>query len=168
MGQPALTLDFDSEAELTAAAAKVAAAWRRRGLAPLRIALRGDLGTGKTTWVRAMLRGLGYAGRVPSPTYTLLEHYTLPGLTVAHFDLYRLAAAEELENLGFRDWLAEPAAWLLVEWPERGGDLADRCDVELEFRILGPRARRVTVTAHSETGMGVLEAIPEQNFNNAL
>jgi tRNA threonylcarbamoyladenosine biosynthesis protein TsaE len=115
-----------------------------------------------------MLRGLRYAGRVPSPTYTLVEHYPLDGLVVAHFDLYRLAGGAELENLGFRDWLAEPRAWLLIEWPERGGDLASRCDLELEFRIVSTDSRRVTAAANSSTGEAALRAFSELEFNNPL
>jgi tRNA threonylcarbamoyladenosine biosynthesis protein TsaE len=167
MGESALIREFSSEADLASAAGALAAAWRRRRLLPLRVALRGDLGSGKTTWTRAMLRGLGYSGRVPSPTYTLLEHYVLGDLTVGHFDLYRLHGPEELENLGFRDWLAEESVWLLIEWPERGGDLASRCDLELEFRIAGPEARVVAATANSAAGRAALEAFPERNSNNA-
>src|SRR5690606_14279734 len=78
----------DSEEALASAAGETARRWAEAGLMPLVVALRGDLGTGKTTWVRAMLRGLGYRARVPSPTYTLVEHYVLPdaGLTVVHLD----------------------------------------------------------------------------------
>ncbi|HEX5419997.1 MAG TPA: tRNA (adenosine(37)-N6)-threonylcarbamoyltransferase complex ATPase subunit type 1 TsaE [Gammaproteobacteria bacterium] len=163
-----LSRRFESEAELVRAAGEIAARWRGLGLKPLRAALRGDLGSGKTTWVRAMLRGLGYGGRVPSPTYTLVEHYPLEELVVAHFDLYRLAGSVELENLGFRDWLAEPAAWLLIEWPERGGDLAARCDLELEFQIVGTDSRRVAAAAHSSGGETALRAFSELAFNNTL
>jgi tRNA threonylcarbamoyladenosine biosynthesis protein TsaE len=163
-----LSAEFSSEPELASAASAMAAAWRQRGLAPLRVALRGELGTGKTTWARAMLRGLGHAGRVPSPTYTLVEHYALGDLTVAHFDLYRLRGAEELENLGFRDWLAEEKVWLLIEWPERGGDLPSRCDLELEFVVAGPEARVVRAKANSAAGGAALEAFPERNSNNGL
>jgi tRNA threonylcarbamoyladenosine biosynthesis protein TsaE len=163
---PALTFECSSEAELVSVAGRVAAAWRQQRLAPLRVALRGELGSGKTTWARAMLRGLEFAGRVPSPTYTLVEHYTLGDLTVAHFDLYRLGGAADLENLGFRDWLATPASWLLIEWPERGGDLSSRCDVELEFFVTGPEARIVRAKANSEAGRAALRTFPERNSNN--
>lgn len=161
-----MTFECSSEAELVSVAGRVAAAWRRQGLAPLRIALRGELGSGKTTWARAMLRGLEFAGRVPSPTYTLVEHYRLGDLTVAHFDLYRLRGAGDLENLGFRDWLATPASWLLIEWPERGGDLPSRCDVELEFLVTGPEARIVRAKANSEAGRAALRTFPERDSNN--
>jgi tRNA threonylcarbamoyladenosine biosynthesis protein TsaE len=157
---------YSSEAELVAAASDLAAAWRRSGITRLRIALRGELGSGKTTWARAMLRGLGHAGRVPSPTYTLVEHYILGDLTVAHFDLYRLRAGAELENLGFRDWLAEENVWLLIEWPERGGDLPSRCDLELEFSVAGAEARVVRAKAISAAGRAALMAFPERDSNN--
>lgn len=167
MDERAVSAEFSSEAELVSAARDVAAAWRRRGLAPLRVALRGELGSGKTTWARAMLRGLGHAGRVPSPTYTLVEHYALGDLTVAHFDLYRLRGREEVENLGFRDWLAEENVWLLIEWPERAGDLPSRCDLELEFVVAGSEARVLHAKANSGVGEAALRAFPERNSNNA-
>ena len=159
MGESDLTAELDSEpklAELAGAFARSLAAARAW---PLVIGLRGDLGSGKTTWVRAMLRGLGYAGRVPSPTYTLLEQYTCGSLSVVHLDLYRLRGGEELENLGLRDWLAEPQRWIAVEWPERAPELADRCDLTLELAIPASGGRRVTATANSRLGIEALRAL---------
>jgi tRNA threonylcarbamoyladenosine biosynthesis protein TsaE len=124
---------------------------------PLVVGLRGDLGSGKTTWARAMLRGLGYGGRVPSPTYTLLEHYSLDGLDIVHLDLYRLTGDAELENLGLRDWLAEPATWLLVEWPERAPQLAAQCDLTLTFVEPGEGGRAVTFAAGTAAGIEALQ-----------
>ncbi len=83
------------------------------------VTLSGDLGVGKTTLARGILRGLGFEGRVKSPSYGLIESYELPGLAVHHLDLYRLADAGELLLLGVEDLLDGPSV-LLIEWPERG------------------------------------------------
>src|SRR5262245_17071248 len=115
MGESELIAELRSEELFAALAGRCAGALHAGQAWPLVVGLRGDLGSGKTTWARAMLRGLGYQGRVPSPTYTLLEQYACDGLTVVHLDLYRLRGDDELENLGLRDWLAEPRRWLLVE-----------------------------------------------------
>jgi len=81
--------------------------------------LRGDLGAGKTTLARGLLRALGVLGPVRSPTYTLLEPYVLDDLEVLHMDLYRLASADELDQLGLDGYPPDRTVWL-VEWPERG------------------------------------------------
>jgi tRNA threonylcarbamoyladenosine biosynthesis protein TsaE len=159
MGESDLTAELDSEPEFVELAAGCARALGAARAWPLVIGLRGDLGSGKTTWVRAMLRGLGYSGRVPSPTYTLLEQYTCGALSVVHLDLYRLRSGEELENLGLRDWLAEPQRWIAVEWPERAPELAARCDLTLEFTIPAAGGRRVTATARSGLGIEALRAV---------
>lgn len=83
------------------------------------VALEGDLGAGKTTLVRGILRGLGFTGAVKSPTYTLLEPYCVDGLDLFHFDLYRLESAQELEFVGFEEILDAPGI-KLFEWPQRG------------------------------------------------
>ncbi|MFU8878085.1 MAG: tRNA (adenosine(37)-N6)-threonylcarbamoyltransferase complex ATPase subunit type 1 TsaE, partial [Wenzhouxiangellaceae bacterium] len=82
-------------------------------------ALSGELGAGKTTLVRGMLRGLGFGGRVKSPSYGLVESYELDALAVHHLDLYRLGEPEELDFIGIEE-LAGPESILLIEWPERG------------------------------------------------
>ena len=81
--------------------------------------LEGELGAGKTTVARGILRGLGYKGIVTSPTYTLLEVYEIGACSVVHFDLYRLESAQELEGIGIRDYL-DSRSILLFEWPEKG------------------------------------------------
>src|SRR5690606_30484193 len=153
-GTPARAELLEPEAALVSAAGETARRGAASRLAPLVVTFSGDLGSGKTTWVRAMLRGLGYRGRVPSPTYTLVEHYPLPdaGVTVVHLDLYRLADDDELDNLGLRDWLAEPATWLLVEWPERSAGLRALADVEIVLEIAGPASRRVRAAAKTARG----------------
>ncbi|HEX6998533.1 MAG TPA: tRNA (adenosine(37)-N6)-threonylcarbamoyltransferase complex ATPase subunit type 1 TsaE [Gammaproteobacteria bacterium] len=161
MGESDLTWHASSEQELADLAGRTARRWRDAGCLPLVVGLEGELGTGKTAWVRAMLRGLGHAGRVPSPTYTLLEQYPLDGLTVVHLDLYRLSAPEELENLGLRDWLADPAVWLLVEWPERAPGLLARCDLVLELRFAGPEGRMLRLTAETKRGERAVEHFRE-------
>ena len=97
--------------------------------------LRGDLGAGKSTLARAWLRVLGVQGAIRSPTYTLVEHYPLPGGGKAlHLDLYRIGAAGELEFLALDD--AEASLWL-VEWPERGADALPRPDLEIALALDG-------------------------------
>jgi tRNA threonylcarbamoyladenosine biosynthesis protein TsaE len=101
------------------------------------IFLVGELGAGKTTLVRGILRGFGWTGTVKSPTYTLLEPYELQRRKLYHFDLYRLADAEELEYLGMRELVG--AGVLLFEWPERGAGLLPPADitVNIEHRQAG-------------------------------
>jgi tRNA threonylcarbamoyladenosine biosynthesis protein TsaE len=155
---------YATEVELADAAAESARRWRDAGITSLIVGLSGDLGTGKTTWVRAMLAGLGYEGRVPSPTFTLLEEYEIGPLTVVHLDLYRLADAGELEFLGLRDRLALPAVWLLIEWPEQGG-LAGSLDLSLRLQIGADEARNIELVAATEAGRQAIEAWLGEDFN---
>ncbi len=121
------------------------------------IHLAGPLGAGKTTFARALLRALGAGERIKSPTYTLIETYALPGLTVQHLDLYRIAAAEELEWLGLRDLADGPMLWL-IEWPERGIGAIPAPDlvVQLSHAKAGRDAR---VMAYGDRGAGWLAGL---------
>ncbi|MFT5505993.1 MAG: tRNA threonylcarbamoyladenosine biosynthesis protein TsaE [Gammaproteobacteria bacterium] len=96
------------------------------------IALQGDLGTGKTTLVRGALQSLQVVGGIRSPTYTLVEIYPLEPLSIAHFDLYRLGDGEELEYLGFRDYLNSDTV-CLIEWPEKARGYLDNIGLTIEL-----------------------------------
>lgn len=120
------------------------------------IHLRGDLGAGKTTLARGLLRGLGYEGRVKSPTFTLLEPYKFSRLNLYHFDFYRFLDPEELDDAGFREYF-NPLSACLIEWPEKAPDLppAD-LDITLEP---APEGRAVTLTAQTEIGRRCLDSL---------
>ena len=160
-----MSLKFGSEAALVRAAGQAAIAWRDAGIAPLIVGLRGELGVGKTSFVRAMLGALGHRGRVPSPTYTLLEYYAIGDLNVVHLDLYRLKAPRELEFLGLRDWLAQPKVWILVEWPERSDSLVAALDLEIRIAIAGEDSRALEPAALTERGRRALGAWLDQDIN---
>jgi len=110
--------------------------------------LSGDLGAGKTTLVRGMLRALGHRGVVTSPTFTLLETYPLAGRTVVHVDLYRVEDPAELEALAIRDYLGEAMLW--VEWPDRARGALPAPDCEVHISIQS-QARRVVRLEHFTT-----------------
>lgn len=112
--------------------------------------LQGDLGAGKTTCARGLLRALGVMGPVRSPTYTLVETYELEGLTCIHVDLYRLQSLSEVDELGLRD-LVGPTCLLLVEWPERGGAALPPADLAVVLNYAGV-GRQSRVTAQSPLG----------------
>jgi tRNA threonylcarbamoyladenosine biosynthesis protein TsaE len=110
--------------------------------------LIGDLGAGKTAFVRSALRSIGYQGTVKSPTYTLLETYSFSQYKIAHFDLYRLADPEELEYMGFRDFL-DGETICFVEWPSQGQGFLPAPDLTLELKVEGEK-RHISLQAHSE------------------
>ena len=130
------------------------------------IYLRGDLGTGKTTLARGILRGLGHHGPARSPTYTLIEPYEIGTRRVYHLDLYRLADPEELEYLGLRDLLAEEALWL-IEWPERGAGLLPPPDLTIAIDYLPPdrpQGRHMTLSAASEKARNLIVALQSEGL----
>ncbi len=116
--------------------------------------LKGDLGAGKTTIVRGFLKGLGFQGKVKSPTYTLVEPYDVKDLQIFHFDLYRLEDALELENIGFRDYF-DGAGILLVEWPEKAASLLEDPDLMISINILD-HGRSIEIQPFSSKGSEIL------------
>lgn len=125
----------------TEALASHAAGALTRLQAPLVLYLQGDLGAGKTSFARAMLRALGETGPVRSPTYGLLSEYQTPGGRVVHIDLYRLRSAAELTALGLADHLPGSLLWL-VEWPEKGqGGAMPAPDAQLQLEVEGAGRR---------------------------
>lgn len=127
----------------------------------LQVQLVGDLGAGKTTLVRATLRGLGHTGRVRSPTYTLVEPYVLARpageLALYHFDLYRFTDPAEWADAGFREYF-DSGAVCLVEWPQRAGALLGVPDLVFSLDLDSEGEGRVLVArAYSETGKACLE-----------
>lgn len=123
----------------------------------LLLTLRGELGAGKSTLARALLRALGVGGTLRSPTYTLTEPYATPAGAVLHMDLYRLAGADELESLGYRDW-REQHRLLIVEWPERAGGSLGPIDLDLELHY-SDSGRMACLEARSGAGEAWLRAL---------
>ena len=134
---------------------------RRPAIGRALIELQGDLGAGKTTLVRHLLRSLGVEGRIKSPTYAVVEPYTLassattPELNIWHFDFYRFNDPREWEEAGLRDIFASPGL-KLVEWPEKAGPHLPRPDLLLQIEVLADESRQVTLTAHTATGAELL------------
>ena len=127
-----------------------------RALEPgLTLYLEGDLGAGKTTLVRGVLRALGYAGRVKSPTYTLAESYSLLGFELYHFDLYRMHDPREWLDAGFRD-VSDGHAVSLIEWPEKAAGWLPAPDVIVRLTIADD-AREIICEAASPRGAHYLE-----------
>jgi tRNA threonylcarbamoyladenosine biosynthesis protein TsaE len=125
------------------------------------VLLEGELGAGKSSFARALITALGHEGPVPSPTYTLVEPYEVPGATVYHIDLYRVSSAEELPFLGF-DELDDGLR--LVEWPERVPGLAAAADLRLRLSYAGT-GRDAELTGLSGRGRAVVAAMQSQSVD---
>lgn len=125
--------------------------------AGLVIFLRGELGAGKTTFVRGFLRGLGYQHHVKSPTYTYVESYHLDQLNVHHFDLYRVKDPHELEQMGLREFFSD-ASLCLIEWPEYGDAFLPTADLICQIDFV-PQGRSIHLIAASTRGQHILERL---------
>ena len=146
----------DEEATLAVGAA-TAYALMQSGSGAL-IYLSGDLGAGKTTLARGILRGLGFSGRVKSPTYTLVELYVVSRLNLYHFDFYRFGEPEEWQEAGFRDLFHETNI-CLVEWPEKAGVLLPLPDLKFTLKSTITEGREVRIAALSSRGRQMLSAL---------
>jgi tRNA threonylcarbamoyladenosine biosynthesis protein TsaE len=122
------------------------------------VTLHGDLGAGKTTLTRYLLKALGVEGRIKSPTYAVVEPYTvqsIPPLEIWHFDFYRFNDPDEWEEAGFRDIFAS-SGLKLVEWPDKAGAHLPRPDLDLRLEVSADQVRHVTLTARSRTGEALI------------
>lgn len=122
------------------------------------ITLHGDLGAGKTTLVRHLLRALGVQGRIKSPTYAVVEPYELPTLNIWHFDFYRFSDPREWEDAGFRDIFASPGL-KLAEWPANAGTLLPTPDIAIHIDTMPNDFRTATLLAATPTGQALLSGL---------
>ena len=122
----------------------------------LTLLLRGELGAGKSTFARALIRALGHSGPVPSPTYTLVEPYELPAGAIYHIDLYRVADEEELRYLG---WTELDEGLRIVEWPDRAPGIAAEADLLLALDYREP-GRQADLEGLSAAGAEILARMP--------
>ena len=150
------TLHWPDEAACADSAGRLA---RQPTLHDAFIALHGPLGAGKTTFVRHLLRALGVAGRIKSPSYAVLEPHQAGELAVSHFDFYRFADPQEWADAGFRDIFAAPGL-KLVEWPEKAAGMLPVADLDLHLAPAADESRLVQADANTETGLRLLEAWP--------
>jgi tRNA threonylcarbamoyladenosine biosynthesis protein TsaE len=121
------------------------------------IYLHGDLGAGKTTLTRGFLRGLGFTGKVKSPSYALVEPYEVNSQKIFHFDFYRLHDPSELEYIGLPDYFI-PQAICLVEWPQNGGELLPQEDLSCYIETQS-NGRQIRLEACSPNGQKILERL---------
>lgn len=147
------TLALADEAATMALGAKLA-----QVLTPgINIYLHGDLGAGKTTLVRHLLRALGVQGRIKSPTYAVVEPYDTPdGLALWHFDFYRFDDPREWEDAGFRDIFSSPGL-KLAEWPEKAAGLAPSADLAIHIEAIDESRRQVRLLPGSALGQQLLQ-----------
>ena len=148
-------ITWRSEDDTAAFAQKLAA---QPLLANAFITLHGDLGAGKTTLVRHLLRALGVTGRIKSPTYAVVEPHEAPALSIWHFDFYRFSDPREWEDAGFRDLFASPGL-KLAEWPEKAAGLIPTADVAIHIEALDEITRHVTLHAHTPLGRSLLQGL---------
>ena len=148
-----MIIPLTNEAETIEVGAKVASCLQGGEV----IYLKGELGTGKTTLVRGALNGFGHTGNVKSPTFTIVEPYSIDDHVIYHFDLYRLDDPEELESLGIRDY-CDGQSICFFEWPEKGGNLLPNADINLELTYL-ENTREVEFTAKSDIGKTILKQL---------
>lgn len=124
------------------------------------VELHGNLGAGKTTLVRHLLRALGVSGRIKSPTYAVVEPHEVPGLNVWHFDFYRFNDPREWEDAGFRDLFASPGL-KLAEWPEKASGLLPGADLAIALQVQADESRLATLTARTPAGAALLKGLRE-------
>ena len=130
------------------------------------ISLQGNLGAGKTTLVRHLLHALGVQGRIKSPTYAVVEPYSLHGLDIWHFDFYRFSNPREWEDAGFRDIFASPGL-KLAEWPDKAFGALPLPDLEIKLDVHPDQSRSAALQAQSATGLALLQALQDAPLRSA-
>jgi tRNA threonylcarbamoyladenosine biosynthesis protein TsaE len=151
-GLASVSLRWKDEGDTEAFARRIAA---HAALGSATIELHGDLGAGKTTFVRHLLRALGVTGRIKSPTYAVVEPHETSSFPAYHFDFYRFNDPREWEDAGFRDIFDGPGL-KLAEWPEKAAGLLPVPDLELSITMQADATRDVRVTAHTPLGQELL------------
>ncbi|WP_296490836.1 tRNA (adenosine(37)-N6)-threonylcarbamoyltransferase complex ATPase subunit type 1 TsaE [Rhodoferax sp.] len=136
------------------------------GLRLAYIELQGDLGAGKTTLVRHLLRALGVQGRVKSPTYAVVEPYELPDLNLWHFDFYRFSDPREWADAGFRDIFASPGL-KIAEWPDKAAGCLPLADLVLSLEVNEDESRLVTLKAQTALGAALLRGLANLPLDEA-
>lgn len=136
---------------------KVAMEMARCIQTPLLMTFRGEIGAGKTTFIRAMLRAIGVKSAIKSPTFSLVESYLVRDLHIHHFDLYRIHDEEELDYIGFRDYFGTNAL-CCIEWPEHGASYLTRVDIEFSLKTLD-KGRKLEIIASSAIGRDVISCL---------
>jgi tRNA threonylcarbamoyladenosine biosynthesis protein TsaE len=154
------SIAWATEGDTRAFAAALAAKLQGQAASNVLIELHGDLGSGKTTFARHLLTALGVTGRIKSPTYAVVEPYTVedaPGgpLAIWHFDFYRFNDPDEWEEAGFRDIFAATGL-KLVEWPEKAGEHLPAADLDIALELQDGDVRAVTLSARSDAGKALL------------